>query len=100
MVFCQVLTGRQLQILLFYYYKITRIGGEPGITQVKKQSNKHPSVYAFLPNKSRATYVRLFHIIQEKAQNLQLQFKPDTVVIDFQGAIKQVIQLNFPTSTY
>ena len=36
----------------------------------------------------------------EKAQNLQLQFEPDTVVADFQGAIKQVIQLNFPTSTY
>ena len=35
----------------------------------------------------------------EKAQNLQLQFEPDTVVVDFQGAIKQVIQLNFQVSS-
>ena len=43
---------------------------------------------------------RLLHIIQEKGQNLQLQFEPETVVGDFEVAIKQAIQLNFPTSTY
>ena len=34
-----------------------------------------------------------FHIIQEKAQNLQLQFEPDTVVVDFEVDIKQVYSI-------
>ena len=35
-----------------------------------KQGKQHPLIYAFLTNKSKATYDRLFYIIQEKAQNL------------------------------
>ena len=35
-----------------------------------------------------------------KAQNLQPQFEPETVIADIELAIKQAIQLNCPTSTY
>ena len=52
------------------------------------QAKQHALFYAFLPYKSRTTYEKLFHIIQEKAQNLQLQFDPETVIADFELAIK------------
>ena len=59
------------------------------VLEKTKQLHLQQTVHAFLPNKSRATYNKLLHIILEKAQNLQLYFKPETVVADFEVAIKQ-----------
>ena len=43
-----------------------------------KRGKQHSLIYTFLTNKFKATYDKLFYIIQEKAQNLQLQFKSET----------------------
>ena len=62
-----------------------------------KHGKQFPVVYAFLPAKSRATYERMFTLIQDKADSTQLNL---TVVADFELAIKQAIQLDFPTASF
>ena len=47
-----------------------------------KHGKQHPLVYAFLLNKSRDTYQRMFNPIQEKALDLQLQLESETVEAD------------------
>ena len=65
-----------------------------------KHGKQFPVVYAFLPAKSRATYERMFTLIQDKADSMQLNFSPETMVADFELAIKQAIQLTFPTASF
>lgn len=51
-----------------------------------------PCVYALLPDKSTATYKRLFEILRNARPNLA----PRTCIIDFEAATKRAIEENFP----
>ena len=55
-----------------------------------------PALYALLPTKSRADYNRLFLIIKEEMQNRDFIFQPNRIMIDFEIALLQSIQLHFP----
>ena len=54
-----------------------------------------PSVYALLPNKTQATYTRLFL----ELQNINGNLHPHTVLIDFELAIKNALEAVFPGVT-
>ena len=51
-----------------------------------------PLLYVLLPNKSFATYNRLFSVIK----NLQPQFRPSEWMTDFETAAINAIRVNFP----
>ena len=59
-----------------------------------------PLIFAFLPNKTTQTYQRLFDLIKEKAENLQLQLQPTTILSDFELAIRQAVHLSFPLTNF
>ena len=55
-----------------------------------------PAIYALLPGKSRNIYNRLFLLIKEELQNKSLTSYPNRVMIDFELALLQSVQLHFP----
>ena len=65
-----------------------------------KHGKQYPLIYAFLPNKQICTYERAMNLVRQKADVLQLTLNPQTVVSDFELAIKQVIQLTFPDAQF
>ncbi len=65
-----------------------------------KNGKQFPLVYALLPNKSRATYARAFELVKQKAQSLQVSLQPRITLSDFELAIKQAVELSFPTTEF
>lgn len=55
-----------------------------------------PAVYALLPNKSRETYNRVFTLIKEELQNINIILRPPRILIDFEQALLQSVNLHFP----
>lgn len=51
-----------------------------------------PCVYALLPNKTRATYVKML----QELKNLQAGLQPQTLMTDFEQAAIQAFELEFP----
>ena len=65
-----------------------------------KNGRQFPLVYALLPNKSRATYVRAFELVKQKAHSLYVSHEPQIILSDFELAIKQAVELSFPTTDF
>ena len=65
-----------------------------------KNGRQFPLVNALLPNKSRATYVRVLELVKQKADSLQVSHEPQIVLYDFELAIKQDVELSFPTTDF
>ena len=61
-----------------------------------KNGRQFPLVYALLPNKSRATYVKAFDLVKQKAHS----FEPQITLSDVELAIKQAVELSFPTTDF
>ena len=61
---------------------------------------QHPVLYALLPNKRRDTYQRMLTMVQQKATSLGTVLDPPAFLADFELAIKQAVQLAFPTAEY
>ena len=59
---------------------------------VKKHGEVHPAVYAFLPNKQRTTYLKMFELLKEMEPNL----KPSLIVCDFEQAAHSAMNETFP----
>jgi hypothetical protein len=57
-----------------------------------------PALYALLPSKSRETYNKMFTSIKEQMQNLNFTLPPSVVLIDFEIALRQSVQLQFPVA--
>jgi hypothetical protein len=57
-----------------------------------------PALYALLPSKSRETYNKMFTSIKEQMQNLNFTLPPSIVLIDFEIALRQSVQLQFPVA--
>ena len=55
-------------------------------------------IYGFLPAKSRADYNRFFTIVKEEMQNLGLIFQPTAIMSDFELALLQALELQFPNT--
>lgn len=53
-------------------------------------------VYCLLPSKSQAVYRRVFQLLRNSMTNLGLQFIPDEVNIDFEDAVRQAVNVEFP----
>ena len=65
-----------------------------------KNGRQFPLVNALLPNKSQATYVRVLELEKQKADSLQVSLEPQIVLSDFELAIKQAVELSFPTTDF
>ena len=63
-----------------------------------RYGQQFPLVYCLLPDKSRETYIRVFELIKEKAEEQDLNLNPDTVLSDFELSIIQAMELTFPTT--
>ena len=61
---------------------------------------QHPVLYALLPNKRRDTYQRMLTLVKQKATSLGTVLDPPAFLADFELAIKQAVQLAFPTAEY
>ena len=55
-----------------------------------------PLVYALLLSKSRSVNNRMFTFLKEELQNLGLQLNSQTVMADFELALVQSLELQFP----
>lgn len=62
------------------------------IILVAKHGGVHPTIYALLPNKQRATYVKMFELLKETELNL----KPSSIVCDFEQAAHSAMKEAFP----
>ena len=58
-----------------------------------------PALYALLPSTSRETYNKMFTSIKEQMQKLNFTLTPSTVLIDFEIALRQSVQLQFPAAS-
>ncbi|XP_062572688.1 uncharacterized protein LOC134234630 [Saccostrea cucullata] len=58
-----------------------------------------PVVYALLPGKSQAIYTRFFTLLQDKVNDLGLQFVPTCALADFETAVHNSIREVFPGVT-
>ena len=65
-----------------------------------RSGQQFPLAYCLLPGKSRETYQRVFTLLKEKADELQLALSPSVVLSDFELAIIQAAQLSFPTADF
>ncbi|XP_071089379.1 uncharacterized protein [Haliotis cracherodii] len=54
-----------------------------------------PLVYALLPAKKQTTYIRLFQIIKEKAQLLNMRLQPKAIFMDFEVAAQNAARISF-----
>jgi hypothetical protein len=55
----------------------------------------HPCLFAYLPNKTQATYLTSFMQIREQ-RPFEQQKKPKTIMSDFEAAVINALQLAFP----
>jgi hypothetical protein len=49
-------------------------------------------VIALLPDPRKSTYKFLFHELRNKAAELNMNFNPDTIMSDFEGALAEVVK--------
>ena len=57
-----------------------------------------PLVYGLLPTKSQTDYNRFFTIMKEEMQNSGLTLQPSAVMADFELALIQAVELQFPST--
>ena len=55
-----------------------------------------PLVYGLLPGKSRETYNKFFMVVKEEAMQHGISFSPDEIMADFELALVQSLELQFP----
>ncbi|XP_046376315.1 uncharacterized protein LOC124149027 [Haliotis rufescens] len=55
-----------------------------------------PLVFALLPDKKQSTYLRLFTILKQKANQMNLQLQPNFVFTDFETAAQNAAKIEFP----
>lgn len=72
------------------FYQIYTIHADLGSSE--NESNIHPVVFAFLPNKKKETYLRLFRIILEHVP----EWNPGTVTVDFEAAVISALREVLP----
>ena len=65
-----------------------------------ENGQQFPMVYCLLPGKSREIYNRVFIVLKERLQNLGLDLAPEHVMSDFDMAIVNAVQINFPTTLH
>ena len=53
-----------------------------------------------LSNKSWVTYVRAFELVKQKAHSFQVSLECQIILSGFELAIKQAVELNFPTTDF
>ena len=58
-----------------------------------------PLVYGFLPTKSQADYNRFFIIVKKEMQNSGLTLQSSAVMAEFELALIQAMELQFPSTT-
>ena len=63
-----------------------------------RYGQQFPLVYRLFSDKSRNTYIRVFELIKEKAEEQDLNLNPDTVLSDLELSIIQAMELTFPTT--
>lgn len=74
------------------FNQIYTIHADYGSSEV--ETNIHPVVFALLPNKKKATYVRVFrHVLQAVPE-----WKPRNITVDFEGSAINAIREVSPTS--
>ena len=54
----------------------------------------------FHAGKSREVYNRVFTVIKEALQNIGLNMNPEHVMSDFDQALIQSVEINFPTTAH
>lgn len=57
-----------------------------------------PVVFCFLPSKKEDTYITLFKLIINKCNEFGLQFSPSSIVVDFEIAIQNAIDVIWPNT--
>ena len=82
----------------FVYFRLLQllIIKIPITIKVSVEHQQFPAVYALLPNKSRATYNLFFTLLKEVLQNLGITLRPGNVLVGFEMALLQSVQLHFP----
>ena len=58
-----------------------------------------PVCYALLPDKTEATYKRLFRLLQQEAAQFNLEIRPTVIQVDFEKAVINAIGHIFPYSS-
>lgn len=58
-----------------------------------------PAVFCLLQNKASDTYVKCFNILTSKCNDFGLSMQPNEIVVDFEKAIHNAINLVWPTSS-
>lgn len=61
-----------------------------------RENQIFPVVYALLPNKTHATYRRLFQLIKQRAHDLGLEFNPKLFQLDYEIGVMKAIKIEFP----
>ena len=65
-----------------------------------KNGKQFPLIYALLPDKTQAMYIRAFELVKQRATSLHISVDPEIVLADFELAIKQAVELCFPTTDF
>lgn len=67
---------------------------------VFKETRLLPLIYCLLPDKSAATYVSLFGILQTEAVKSNLFFQPQRFISDFESGIIRAVAASFPNAAH
>jgi hypothetical protein len=57
-----------------------------------------PFAFAVLQNKDMPTYLRLFNLLKQSAADQELLLAPQRIIVDFESAAIQALQIAFPNS--
>lgn len=62
--------------------------------------NQHfvPLVFALLPDKTEATYTKMLCIIRDTCRDLQFNFAPTSIMLDFEFAVHNAVRNMFPNT--
>lgn len=78
------------------FYTCPRLFHQLFTFHVEAYGKMFPLMFAFLPDKSQATYQRLFQIVKERAQAHGLEFSPSRIQTDYEQAIIVAVRQEFP----
>jgi len=62
-------------------------------------STSFPLVFALLPNKTEKTYYRFLNLLKTAITDLNLHLTPDTVMLDFEVAVRNAVTRVLPQTT-
>jgi len=81
------------------FYACPRIFSQLYSLHASVDGTVHPLVFAFLPNKTERTYVRFFTLLKDAIQERHSVLTPETVILDFETAARNAVNLVFPMTT-